>query len=115
VKWIGAVEHDVGYSPSLELLDKCGAHFCVHGITIILKIECVEYDRCNQLFFLIIYKVYKPLLIGDDMPVNSDGVGAYDTIRDAGRLRIVRRTEGVSTTDFIGRLLSLTKEHLLLS
>ena len=72
------IEHDVPYSPSIELLDRCGADFSFHG---------------------------------DDMPVNSDGVGAYDAIRDAGRLKIVKRTEGVSTTDFIGRLLSLSKEH----
>eukprot|EP00392_Amoebophrya_sp_AT5.2_P008056 g8075.t1 len=47
---------------------------------------------------------------GDDMPVNSEGVGAYDSLRDAGRLKIVKRTEGVSTTDFIGRLLTSLKK-----
>lgn len=47
------------------------------------------------------------------MPVNSNGVGAYDEMRNAGRLKIVKRTEGVSTTDFIGRLLTLSKEHLI--
>jgi ethanolamine-phosphate cytidylyltransferase len=46
---------------------------------------------------------------GDDMPVNTDGVGAYDTMRDAGKLRIIKRTEGVSTTDLVGRLLTMTK------
>merc|ERR1719223_2192668 len=48
---------------------------------------------------------------GDDMPVNSQGVGAYDRIRDAGKLRIVKRTEGVSTTDLIGRLLTLSRHQ----
>ena len=52
------------YSPSIELLDRVGADFSVHG---------------------------------DDMPTNEYGVGAYDAIRDAGRLKIVKRTEGVST------------------
>ena len=42
------------------------------------------------------------------MPVNSEGVGAYDTLRDAGRLQVFPRTEGLSTTDFIGRLMALT-------
>ncbi|EER04068.1 Ethanolamine-phosphate cytidylyltransferase, putative, partial [Perkinsus marinus ATCC 50983] len=49
---------------------------------------------------------------GDDMPVDSSGRGAYDELRDAGKLRIVKRTEGVSTTDLVGRLLLLTKDHL---
>jgi len=48
---------------------------------------------------------------GDDMPVNSQGVCAYDEMRLAGRLRIVKRTEGVSTTDMIGRLLTLSRQH----
>ncbi|CAD7947261.1 unnamed protein product [Amoebophrya sp. A120] len=78
IKWIDKIVYDVPYSPGIELLDRAGADFCVHG---------------------------------DDMPVNSEGVGAYDAIRDAGRLKIVKRTEGVSTTDFIGRLLSLSKSH----
>lgn len=48
---------------------------------------------------------------GDDMPLNSEGVSAYDEVKRLGRLRIVRRTEGVSTTDMIGRLLTLSKQH----
>lgn len=43
----------------------------------------------------------------DDMPVNSEGVGAYDVLRDAGRLQVFPRTEGLSTTDYIGRLMAL--------
>ncbi|CAE7605773.1 Pcyt2 [Symbiodinium natans] len=48
---------------------------------------------------------------GDDMPVNAQGVCAYDEMRDAGRLRIIKRTEGVSTTDLIGRLLTLSRNQ----
>jgi ethanolamine-phosphate cytidylyltransferase len=47
---------------------------------------------------------------GDDMPVNAQGFCAYDEMRNAGKLRIVKRTEGVSTTDLIGRLLA-TQNH----
>lgn len=49
---------------------------------------------------------------GDDLPVGADGRGAYDEMRGSGKLRIVKRTEGVSTTDLVGRLLLLTKENL---
>mmetsp|Transcript_67563 Transcript_67563/g.188531 ORF Transcript_67563/g.188531 Transcript_67563/m.188531 type:complete len:459 (+) Transcript_67563:66-1442(+) len=49
---------------------------------------------------------------GDDMPVNAQGVCAYDEMKHAGKLRIVKRTEGVSTTDLIGRLLTLSRDHL---
>merc|ERR1712224_719212 len=37
-----------------------------------------------------------------------DGKGAYDELLDAGALRIVKRTEGVSTTSLVERLLRLT-------
>lgn len=45
---------------------------------------------------------------GDDLPKNSEGVGAYDALQEAGKLVIVKRTEGVSTTCLIERLLLLT-------
>eukprot|EP00444_Apocalathium_aciculiferum_P055458 CAMPEP_0183608918 /NCGR_PEP_ID=MMETSP0371-20130417/184202_1 /TAXON_ID=268820 /ORGANISM="Peridinium aciculiferum, Strain PAER-2" /LENGTH=373 /DNA_ID=CAMNT_0025821045 /DNA_START=41 /DNA_END=1158 /DNA_ORIENTATION=+ len=48
---------------------------------------------------------------GDDMPVNAQGICAYDEMKDAGKLRIVKRTEGVSTTDLIGRLLTLARQE----
>jgi ethanolamine-phosphate cytidylyltransferase len=49
---------------------------------------------------------------GDDMPTNTDGTGTYDVLKNAGMLRIVRRTEGVSTTDLVGRLLTMTRVRL---
>lgn len=48
---------------------------------------------------------------GDDMAVNADGVDAYAEIKAANRMRIVKRTEGVSTTDLVGRLLAVTKSE----
>jgi ethanolamine-phosphate cytidylyltransferase len=49
---------------------------------------------------------------GDDIPYNSEGRCAYDEIIAARKLKIIKRTEGVSTTDIVGRLLLLTREHL---
>merc|ERR1712008_131870 len=52
---------------------------------------------------------------GDDLPKTSDGSGLFDEVITAKRLRIVKRTEGTSTTVLIGRLLSMSKQHLLRS
>jgi ethanolamine-phosphate cytidylyltransferase len=39
---------------------------------------------------------------GDDLPVGADGgVHAYWEVQQAGRLQLVKRTEGVSTTDLV--------------
>lgn len=48
---------------------------------------------------------------GDDIATTADGKDAYDEVRSAGRLRIIKRTAGVSTTDLVGRLLLMTKNH----
>jgi len=58
-------------------------------------------------------KVHADYVIhGDDIPYNSEGRCAYDEIIAANRLKIIKRTEGVSTTDLVGRILLLTRDHL---
>jgi ethanolamine-phosphate cytidylyltransferase len=49
---------------------------------------------------------------GDDLPVRSDGTSVYGSVIEAGRFKLIKRTEGVSTTTLIGRLLSMSKDHL---
>jgi ethanolamine-phosphate cytidylyltransferase len=49
---------------------------------------------------------------GDDLPVRSDGTSVYGSVIEAGRFKLIKRTEGVSTTTLIGRLLSMSMDHL---
>ena len=48
---------------------------------------------------------------GDDASTTADGRDAYEAVKTAGRMKIVKRTEGISTTDLVGRLLLMTKQH----
>eukprot|EP00742_Colponemidia_sp_Colp-10_P020426 GILJ01023798.1.p1 GENE.GILJ01023798.1~~GILJ01023798.1.p1 ORF type:complete len:389 (+),score=55.41 GILJ01023798.1:79-1245(+) len=48
---------------------------------------------------------------GDDLPTNLNG-NMYQEVILAGRCKIIRRTEGVSSTDLLGRMLSLSQAHL---
>lgn len=48
---------------------------------------------------------------GDDLSITKDGRDPYSALRDAGKLKLFKRTEGVSTTDIVGRMLLMTKEH----
>jgi ethanolamine-phosphate cytidylyltransferase len=50
---------------------------------------------------------------GDDMSVDLNGNDSYAAVKAMGMMKIVRRTEGVSTTDLVGRMLLLTKTHHL--
>jgi ethanolamine-phosphate cytidylyltransferase len=43
---------------------------------------------------------------GDDLPIRTDGTGMFHEAIAHGRFRMIQRTEGVSTTTFIGRLLA---------
>ncbi|XP_015111311.1 ethanolamine-phosphate cytidylyltransferase isoform X1 [Diachasma alloeum] len=48
---------------------------------------------------------------GDDITVTADGVDTYHLVKEAGRYREVQRTAGVSTTDLVGRMLLMTRQH----
>lgn len=52
---------------------------------------------------------------GDDMSTTADGKDAYAEVKEAGRMKVIKRTEGVSTTDLVGRLLLMTKNHHIAS
>ncbi|CAI8034574.1 Ethanolamine-phosphate cytidylyltransferase [Geodia barretti] len=49
---------------------------------------------------------------GDDITINVDGVDAYAAVKAAGKYKEYKRTQGVSTTDLVGRMLLMTKQHL---
>ncbi|KAH8283640.1 hypothetical protein KR018_010326 [Drosophila ironensis] len=48
---------------------------------------------------------------GDDITMTAEGVDTYHLVKSANRYREVRRTAGVSTTDLVGRMLLLTRNH----
>ena len=50
---------------------------------------------------------------GDDPCYNSEGVEVTTPFREKGRFKMFKRTEGVSTTDLTGKLLSIAKQKLL--
>uniref|UniRef100_A0A1B6LVK4 ethanolamine-phosphate cytidylyltransferase n=1 Tax=Graphocephala atropunctata TaxID=36148 RepID=A0A1B6LVK4_9HEMI len=48
---------------------------------------------------------------GDDITTTADGVDTYHLVKAAGRYKEVQRTAGVSTTDVVGRMLLMTRQH----
>lgn len=48
---------------------------------------------------------------GDDITMTAEGVDTYHLVKTAGKYREVQRTAGVSTTDLVGRMLLLTRNH----
>jgi ethanolamine-phosphate cytidylyltransferase len=48
---------------------------------------------------------------GDDLSIGADGKDTYQVVKDAGRFVECRRTQGVSTTELVGRMLLMSKDH----
>ncbi|KAM9210662.1 ethanolamine-phosphate cytidylyltransferase isoform 2-T2 [Dugong dugon] len=48
---------------------------------------------------------------GNDVSLTVDGRDTYEEVKRAGRHRECKRTQGVSTTDLVGRMLLVTKAH----
>jgi len=48
---------------------------------------------------------------GDDITCTADGQDAYHFVKNANRYKECKRTEGVSTTNLVGRMLLMTKSH----
>ena len=46
---------------------------------------------------------------GDDLSVTATGEDAFAKVKKVGRMKVVKRTEGISTTDLVGRLLVMAK------
>ena len=50
---------------------------------------------------------------GNDITMTADGTDTYHLVKSAGRYKECQRTQGVSTTDLVGRMLLMTKNHQL--
>ena len=48
---------------------------------------------------------------GDDITLTADGIDTYHIVKTNNKYREVKRIQGVSTPDLVGRMLLLTKTH----
>ena len=48
---------------------------------------------------------------GNDITMTADGTDTYHLVKSAGRYNECERTQGISATDLIGRMLLMSKEH----
>eukprot|EP00798_Chlamydomonas_sp_ICE-L_P032543 gene32543-17260_t len=55
------------------------------------------------------------VLHGDDPCLLPDGTDAYAHAKKLGRFKMIKRTEGISTTDIVGRMLTCTRTNQLMA
>lgn len=69
----------------------------IDGVPYYVTVEILNRYNCD-------YVVH-----GDDVAIRKDtGKDAYEEVRNAGKLKIVKRTEGISTTEMVGKMLLMT-------
>ncbi|XP_065898519.1 ethanolamine-phosphate cytidylyltransferase-like isoform X1 [Dysidea avara] len=71
----------------------------VEGAPYVTTIETLDKYNCD-------FSIH-----GDDITTTSEGVDTYHIVKKAGKYREVSRTQGISTTDLVGRMLLMTKQH----
>lgn len=81
-KFVDEVIQDAPYTPTKEWIDKLRQTYAIDFI-----------------------------VHGDDPCFNPDGSDVYSYAKALNMFKIVKRTEGVSTTDIVGRMLLMTREH----
>ena len=74
----------------------------VPGVPYVMNQEYLEY---------VIEKYRIDYVVHGDDPCIVNGKDVYATAKAAGKYKSIPRTEGVSTTDIVGRMLLMTKEH----
>lgn len=84
VKWVDEILTDVPYVVTPEFLN-----------------ELIEKHKID----IIVH--------GDDPCIGADGKDVYEAVKKMGRFRTVKRTEGVSSTDIVDRMLRCTSDHHL--
>lgn len=82
VKWVDEVLTGVPYDLTPEFLDEL---FFKHKIDYVIH--------------------------GDDPCLLPDGTDAYANAKKVGRFKLIKRTEGVSTTDIVGRMLMCSRDN----
>ena len=74
------------YVTPVSILDEHNCDFCAHG---------GQFNSTSQHTLA--------LLFIDDITFAPDGTHSYQAVVDAGRFKTFKRTQGVSTTDLVGR------------
>jgi ethanolamine-phosphate cytidylyltransferase len=66
----------------------------------------------NADYLAYVIKTYNiDFVVHGDDPCIVDGKDVYEAAKQSGRYQSIPRTEGVSTTDIVGRMLLMTKDH----
>lgn len=106
--WVGLhsdeeIAKNKGSLPVMNLLERCYHVSNIRWVTSHGVVKNVPY--VTELDHGVNDALCEYVLHGDDLVCDADGKDCYDNVRKENRFLIVKRTEGVSTTEIIQRIL----------
>ena len=112
--WVGLhsdqeIEKNKGSLPVMTLLERCYHVSHIRWVTSKGVVKDVPY--VTELDHGVNDSLCEYVLHGDDLVSDADGKDCYYNVRKENRFLIVKRTEGVSTTEIIQRILSKSYEN----
>lgn len=75
--------------------------------------RCVPYAPYTTSMAWMTHYGCQYVVHGDDITSDVNGEDCYRFVKRAGRMQVVKRTEGISTTDLVGRMLNGSKKHFI--
>ncbi|KAJ6660389.1 hypothetical protein lerEdw1_017812 [Lerista edwardsae] len=110
IKWVDEIVPGAPYVTTLETLDQYNCDFCVHGNDITLTVDGKDtYEEVKNA------KRYRDILRAVSRCKREDAVDnccqSLCLTLSLSSCRECKRTQGVSTTDLVGRMLLMTKAH----
>lgn len=111
----------VGVNTDAEILKYKGAPLMNDHERIVAVSACKWVDEVvtgvpymmNDEYLNFIFDTYKVdyVVHGDDPCLLPDGSDVYGNVKKLGKFKTIKRTEGVSTTEIVGRMLMMNKDH----
>lgn len=96
-KWVDEVVENAPYVVDMAVLDEHNIDFVAHGEDISTDADGRDVSDCCPWHFDVVLSFFK----------------VYECVKRSGRYREFKRTNGVSTTDIVGRMLLLTRSPSL--
>jgi glycerol-3-phosphate cytidylyltransferase-like family protein len=89
IRWADEVVEESTYFPTVDTLDEHNCAFHVHG------------GKSQN--FILTFHIFS---LTDDISLSADGTDVLDHLKAANRYREIPRTEGISTTALVSRILA---------
>jgi len=105
-------DESIAYAKGPPLMSEIERHAMVESCKWVDEVvPRVPYVMSEEYLRWVIQRYHIDYVVHGDDPCIVDGRDVYESAQALGKYRTIPRTEGVSTTEIVGRMLLLSKDH----